>query len=182
MLHSPAERGAKARLRTGVTTQVDRTASFDHLVGERQELTWTTQRQITLTSPFQNAITTLTLGFPPSSVSSCTATCITTLGFFARAFAHSRSIISAFSTSVSRRRMNILRDKWPRCRRAAEKRDERAASHVWMAPAWQEKMQRATQRSLAVMCPACSRSPDGLLALMESANRGLIIRAGSMSQ
>src|ERR1700745_3361560 len=30
----------------------------------------TTQRQITLTSPFQNAITTLTLGFPPSSVSS----------------------------------------------------------------------------------------------------------------
>jgi hypothetical protein len=33
---------------------------------------------------------------------------ITTLGFFARAFAHSRSIISAFSTSVSRRCMNIL--------------------------------------------------------------------------
>jgi hypothetical protein len=24
--------------------------------------------------------------------------------------------------------------------RAAEKRDELAASHVWMAPAWQEKM------------------------------------------
>src|SRR6266480_1795403 len=51
-----------------------------------------------------------------------------------------------------------------------------------MAPAWQEKMQRAAQKSLAVMCPACSRSPDGLLALMESANRGLITRAGSMSQ
>src|SRR5438132_3079252 len=42
-----------------------------------------------------------------------------------------------------------------------------------MAPAWQEEMQRAAQKSLAVMCPACSRSPDGLLALMESANRGL---------
>src|SRR5262245_61018809 len=41
-----------------------------------------------------------------------------------------------------------------------------------MAPAWQEKMQRAAQKSLAVMCPACSRSPEGLLALMESANRG----------
>src|SRR5215831_14310606 len=57
-----------------------------------------------------------------------------------------------------------------------------AAPHVWMAPAWQEEMQRAAQKSLAVMCPACSCSPDGLLALMESANRGLIIRAGSMSQ
>src|SRR5262249_32557287 len=49
--------------------------------------------------------------------------------------------------------------------------------HVWMAP-WQEKMSRAAQKSLAVMCPARSRSPDGLLALMESANRGLITRAG----
>jgi hypothetical protein len=38
---------------------------------------------------------------------------------------------------------------------------------VWMAPAWQEEMQRAAQKSLAVMCPACSRSPDGLLTLME---------------
>jgi hypothetical protein len=103
--------------------------SFDHLVGAQQELTWTTQRQITLTSTFQNAITTLTLGFPPSSVSSCTVTRITTLGFFARAFAHSRSIISAFSTSVSKRCMNILRDKWPRSRRAAEQRDELATSH-----------------------------------------------------
>jgi hypothetical protein len=54
--------------------------------------------------------------------------------------------------------------------------------HVWMAPAWQEITSRAAQRSLAVMCPACSRSPDGLLALMESANRGLITRTGSMSQ
>jgi hypothetical protein len=27
-----------------------------------------------------------------------------------------------------------------------------------------------------------ARSPEGLLALMESANRGLIIRAGSMSR
>jgi hypothetical protein len=64
----------------------------------------------------------------------------------------------------------------------AEQRYEIAPLHVWMAAAWQEKMQRAAQKSLAVMCPACSRSPDGLLALMESANRGLITRAGSMSQ
>src|SRR5438309_10405877 len=58
--------------------------------------------------------------------------------------------------------------------------DRRSASlHVWMAPAWQEEMQRAAQKSLAVMCPACSRSPDGLLALMESANRAIhpIIRS-----
>jgi hypothetical protein len=48
-------------------------------------------------------------------------------------------------------------------RRAAEQRDEIAPPHVWMAPAWQEEMQRAAQKSLAVMCPACSRSPDGLL-------------------
>src|SRR5262245_1957132 len=27
--------------------------------------------------------------------------------------------------------------------------------HVWMAPAWQEIIWRAAQRSLAVMCPAC---------------------------
>jgi hypothetical protein len=53
---------------------------------------------------------------------------------------------------------------------------------VWMAPAWQEITSRAAQKSLAVMCPARSRSPDGLLALMVSANRGLIIRAGSMSR
>src|SRR5262249_33511921 len=67
-------------------------------------------------------------------------------------------------------------------RRTAEQRDEPAALHVWMAPAWQEIIWRAAQRSLAVMCPACSRSPEGLLALMESANRGLITRAGSMSR
>jgi hypothetical protein len=42
---------------------------------------------------------------------------------------------------------------------AAGKRDELAASHVWMAPAWQEITSRAAQVSLAVMCPACSRSP-----------------------
>src|SRR5262249_27064888 len=34
----------------------------------------------------------------------------------------------------------------------------------------------AAEKSLSVMCPACWCSPDGLLALMESANRGLIIR------
>src|SRR5437868_12509877 len=70
----------------------------------------------------------------------------------------------------------------PRRRRDTKQLDEVATLHVWMAPAWQEEMQRAAQKSLAVMCPACSRSPDGLLALMESANRGLITRAGSMSQ
>ena len=56
------------------------------------------------------------------------------------------------------------------------------APHVWMAPAWQEIIWRAAQRSLAVMCPACWCSPGGLLALMGSANRVLIIRTGSMSR
>jgi hypothetical protein len=64
----------------------------------------------------------------------------------------------------------------------AEQRDELAPLHVWMAPAWQEIIWRAAQRSLAVMCPACWCSPGGLLALMESANRVLIIRTGSMSR
>jgi len=72
------------------------------------------------------------------------------------------------------------------CRRAAKQHDElptfNAAPHVWMAPAWQEIIWRAAQRSLAVMCPACWCSPGGLLALMGSANRVLIIRTGSMSQ
>jgi hypothetical protein len=67
-------------------------------------------------------------------------------------------------------------------RRAADERDERTSVHVWMAPAWQEKMERAAQKSLAVMCPACWCSPGGLLALMGSANRGLITRTGSMSR
>src|SRR5262249_14122330 len=61
------------------------------------------------------------------------------------------------------------------CGRAAEQRDELATpDHVWMAPAWQEIIWRAAQRSLAVMCPACWCSPGGLLALMGSANRVLI--------
>src|SRR5262249_44011795 len=68
------------------------------------------------------------------------------------------------------------------CGRAAEQRDEIAALHVWMAPAWQEIIWRAAQRSLAVMCPACWCSPGGLLALMGSANRVLIIQTGSMSR
>src|SRR5262245_1302901 len=59
---------------------------------------------------------------------------------------------------------------------------ERAPVHVWMAPAWQEIIWRAAQRSLAVMCPACWCSPGGLLALMGSANRVLIIQTGSMSR
>src|SRR5262249_60712320 len=69
-----------------------------------------------------------------------------------------------------------------RCRRTAEQRDELAPFHVWMAPAWQEIIWRAAQRSLAVMCPACWCSPGGLLARMGSANRVLIIRTGSMSR
>ena len=56
-----------------------------------------------------------------------------------------------------------------------------ATPHVWMAPAWQEIIWRAAQRSLAVMCPAFGCSPNRLLALMESANRGLITRTGSTS-
>src|SRR5438552_16822730 len=75
-------------------------------------------------------------------------------------------------------RADLLRtcDERPCGCRAAEQPDELAPPHVWMAPAWQEEMQRAARKSLAVMCPACSRSPDGLLALMESANRGLMCR------
>jgi hypothetical protein len=47
------------------------------------------------------------------------------------------------------------RGERPHRRRSAEQRDELAALHVWMAPAWQEKIKRAAQKSLAVMCPAC---------------------------
>src|SRR5262245_27782691 len=36
-------------------------------------------------------------------------------------------------------RLRTRRER-PRDRRAAEQRDELAAFHVWMAPAWQEKM------------------------------------------
>ena len=61
-------------------------------------------------------------------------------------------------------------------RATAEQHDELAATHVWVSSAWQEKMQRAVQKSLAVVCPACSRQSG------ESTNRGLIIRAGSMSR
>ena len=67
-------------------------------------------------------------------------------------------------------------------RGAAEQCDECATLHVWMAPAWQEIIWRAAQRSLAVMCPACWCSPGGPLALMGSANRVLIIRTGSVSR
>src|SRR5262249_9624066 len=76
--------------------------------------------------------------------------------------------------------LRARRERPCRCR-AAEERDELAALHVWMAPAWQEIIWRAAQRSLAVMCPACWCSPGGLLALMGSANRVLIIQTGSMS-
>src|SRR5262249_11397484 len=59
----------------------------------------------------EKAITTLTRGFPLSSVSSCTWTRIITSGFFARAFAHSCSIISKFSVSVSICCINIPASK-----------------------------------------------------------------------
>src|SRR5262249_26777017 len=55
--------------------------------------------------------------------------------------------------------------------------DELASFHVWMAPAWQEIIWRAAQRSLAVMCPACWCSPGGLLALM--GRSGCCARAAS---
>src|SRR5262249_21409903 len=77
--------------------------------------------------------------------------------------------------------LRVRRERPSGCR-AAEQRDEGATLHVWMAPAWQEIIWRAAQRSLAVMCPACWCSPGGLLALMGSANRVLIIRTGSMSR
>jgi hypothetical protein len=38
-----------------------------------------------------------------------------------------------------RRLLGLHRER-PRRRRTAEQRDELAAFHVWMAPAWQEKM------------------------------------------
>ena len=88
---------------------------------------------------------------------------------------------SADETDHRHRRPLRVRRERP-YRRATEQRDELATPHVWMAPAWQEIIWRAAQRSLAVMCPACWCSPGGLLALMGSANRVLIIQTGSMSR
>jgi hypothetical protein len=55
------------------------------------------------------------------------------------------------------------------------------ALHVWMAPGWQEEMQRAAQKSLAVMCPArklqahcrgrLSRHSGGLVFLLAQHHR-----------
>src|SRR5215470_7032516 len=72
--------------------------------------------------------------------------------------------------TISKRRAAEEPDHWhrsllrarherPRRRRAAEECDELPALHVWMAPAWQEIIWRAAQKSLAVMCPACWCSP-----------------------
>ena len=94
-----------------------------------------------------------------------------------RQFLHLATGAAAFSAISSSARAQT----YP-TRPAAENRDERTSVHVWMAPAWQEIIWRAAQRSLAVMCPACWCSPGGLLALMESANRVLIIQTGSMSR
>src|SRR5262249_16671592 len=81
------------------------------------------------------------------------------------------------------RHRQLLRSRRERpCRSAAEQRDELAALHGGMAPAWQEIIWRAAQGSLAGMCPACWGSPGGLLALMGCANRVLIIQTGSMSR
>jgi hypothetical protein len=63
-----------------------------------------------------------------------------------------------------------------------QKAGQFTSTHVWMAPALQEILLRVEQSSLAVMCPARWCSPAGLLALMGSANRGLITRTGSMSR
>jgi hypothetical protein len=51
-------------------------------------------------------------------------------------------------------RLLRARRERPRSRRAAGQCDELAAPHVWMAPAWQEIISPAAQKSLAVMCPA----------------------------
>src|SRR5215475_12642945 len=71
----------------------------------------------------EKAITTLTRGFPLSSVSSCTWTRIMTSGFFARAFAHSCSIISNFSVSVSICCINTFRKFSPFVSRSAANQD-----------------------------------------------------------
>src|SRR5262245_38056062 len=103
---------------------------------------------------------------------------------FLQAVAECRYSVNCVGSSCclkeSDRRLRARRER--QRHRAAEQRDERAPLHVWMAPAWQEIIWRAAQRSLAVMCPACWCSPGGLLALMGSANRVLIIRTGSMSR
>src|SRR6478609_6572442 len=92
------------------------------------------------------------------------------------------ALIEAHQNADTSHALGLLRThrEGPR-RRAAEQRNELAALHVWMAPAWQEIIWRAAQRSLAVMCPAFGCSPNRLLALMGSANRGLITRTGSTS-
>jgi hypothetical protein len=43
-------------------------------------------------------------------------------------------------TDHRHRRLLRVRRERPSRRRAAEQRDELAPLHVWMAPAWQEKM------------------------------------------
>jgi hypothetical protein len=55
----------------------------------------------------------------------------------------------------------------------------RSLTHVWMAPAVQEVMGRAWCRG---RLQSCWCSPGGLLALMGSAHRDLIIRTGSLSR
>ena len=64
-----------------------------------------------------------------------------------------------------------IADRRPKQQRAANERAQQIApSHVRMFPAPQEILLRVEQLSLAVVCPAHWCSPDGLLALMGSAN------------
>jgi hypothetical protein len=125
---------------------------------------------------------------PPIAFSSSIASAMEMLGLRLRAVStssrpqSSSSARSCSSWAESFGESSGMLGFVPVCVMGPHHRDELAPSHVWMAPAWQEIIWRAAQRSLAVMCPACWCSPGGLLALMGSANRVLIIRTGSMSR
>jgi hypothetical protein len=49
-------------------------------------------------------------------------------------------VTGAHQDADAARALLRARREWPRRRRAAEQTDELAPFHVWMAPAWQEKM------------------------------------------
>src|SRR5438477_57416 len=75
----------------------------------------------------------------------------------------------------NQRRNNKQCRERPR-RRAAEQRDELAALHVWMAPAWQEITSRAAQKSLAVARTSATSSTDG--DVVDPLSRTVIISRG----
>ena len=90
--------------------------------------------------------------------------------------------LTATVCSPGQRHRRLLRARGERSScRAADERVEIAPLHVWMAPAWQEIIWRAARGRLQSLSGLLMVS-DGLLALMGSANRGLIIRTGSMSR